>query len=234
MLYFRVDNGSIGWELWKSDGTEVGTVIVQELRPGVDWNIIGVDNTLYFSFYGGDDFIRLWKIGGTDIGTVVVKNIYSESPPLAPFLDNFTAVGSTLYFSSFEFSGDRWWLWKSDGTDAGTVKIKEIQPGSGWNFTAVGNMLYFSADDGTNGEELWKSDGTAAGTVLVKDIRPGSSGAFLGALTAVGSMLYFSANDGATGRELWKSDGTDAGTEMVKDINPNFEAGSNPVPLNMN
>jgi len=43
-----------------------------------------------------------------------------------------------------------------------------------------------------------------------------------------------SARDDINGIELWKSDGTDAGTVMVKDINPNFEAGSDPVPLNAN
>jgi ELWxxDGT repeat protein len=88
-----------------------------------------------------------------------------------------TALGNTLFFSANDgVNGTE--LWKSDGTAAGTVLVKDIFPGSGFyissnpcNLTAVGSTLFFSANDGVN-RELWKSDGTAAGTVLVKDIRP--------------------------------------------------------------
>ncbi|NCQ87286.1 MAG: hypothetical protein GPJ00_24105, partial [Microcystis aeruginosa W13-18] len=98
-------------------------------------------------------------------------------------------------------------LWKSDGTAAGTVLVKDINPGSSssnlQNLTVVGSTLFFSAYDGVNGTELWQSDGTAAGTVLVGDIRPGSYGSNPNYLTAVGNTLYFRAYDGVNGQELW-------------------------------
>ena len=54
----------------------------------------------------------------------------------------------------------------SDGTESGTVMVKNINSGSGSSIptylTAVGNTLYFRAFDVTNGIELWKSDGTAS------------------------------------------------------------------------
>ncbi|WP_353743905.1 ELWxxDGT repeat protein, partial [Microcystis sp. LSC13-02] len=115
-------------------------------------------------------------------------------------------------------------LWRSDGTAAGTVLVKDINPGffSSYplNLTAVGNTLFFTAYDGVNGGELWKSDGTVAGTVLVKDISPGSYSSFPRNLTVVGSTLFFTADDGVNGEELWKSDGTEAGTVLVTDIIP--------------
>ncbi len=115
-------------------------------------------------------------------------------------------------------------LWKSDGTAAGTMMVKDIGPGSSGSdpqdLTNVNGTLYFDANDGRDGSELWKSDGTAAGTVMVKDIDPGSDSSVPQDLTNVNGTLYFAANDGAHGDELWKSDGTAAGTVMVKDIDP--------------
>src|SRR5262249_50917705 len=132
-------------------------------------------------------------------------------------------------------------LWKSDGTAAGTVLFKDIDPGDGSglflesDLTVVGGTLFFRADDGVTGGELWKSGGTAAGAVLVKDIRTGADFRYPDRLTAVGNTLFFTANDGVTGEELWKSDGTAAGTVLVKDINPGssygYALGSHPFYL---
>ena len=91
-------------------------------------------------------------------------------------LDVLTNVDGTLYFEASNAT-DGFELWKSDGTAAGTVMVKDINPGpDGSNpsdLTNVNGTLYFEANDGPNGAELWKSDGTAAGTVMVKDIDPG-------------------------------------------------------------
>jgi len=53
---------------------------------------------------------------------------------------NLTAVGSTLYFIADDgMTGYE--LWKSNGTTAGTVLVKDINPGNGYselfNLTAV-------------------------------------------------------------------------------------------------
>src|SRR5262249_18019417 len=112
-------------------------------------------------------------------------------------------------------------LWKSDGTAAGAVLVKDISatigPKNGqYYFTGVGGTLFFTAFT-ANGRELWKSDGTANGTVLVKDINPvGNSRP--NSLTNVNGTLFFRAVDGVTGYELWKSDGTLDGTVLVKNI----------------
>ena len=70
-------------------------------------------------------------------------------------------------------------MWKSNGTAAGTVLVKDVYPGNIGSYpsklTNVNGTLFFVADDGVHGNELWKSDGTAASFTLVKDVYPGCS-----------------------------------------------------------
>ncbi len=201
-LFFSANDGVNGYELWKSDGTAAGTVLVRNISAGSRGSYLGfltaVGSTLFFSAEGDE----LWKSGGA-AGTVLVKDIRPGSSSLG----NLTAVGNTLFFTANNGVNGKE-LWKSDGTEAGTVLVKDIRPGPSGSYpvplvTAVGNTLFFTANDGVNGVELWKSDGTAAGTVLVADIRPGSSGSFPGSPGVVGNTLFFTANNGVNGKELW-------------------------------
>ena len=215
-LYFYANDGKNGTELWKSNGTEAGTVMVKDINPdgNSDSNPYGtsypseltaVGNTLYFRAYGGKNGTELWKSDGTKDGTVMVKDINQASsgdPSSYPW--ELTAVNNTLYFRANDGTNGRE-LWKSDGTEAGTVMVKDINPsdsGYPWELTAVNNTLYFTVYYGDDKEELWKSDGTKDGTVMVKDINPDYSGDPR-ELTAVGVTLYFSDNDGDDGFELW-------------------------------
>src|SRR5262249_28150503 len=127
---------------------------------------------------------------------------------------HLTVIGSTLLFTASDgVHGQE--LWKTDGTAAGTVMVKDIdgtQYGSyPSRLTNVAGTLFFFAADDAHGNELWKSDSSAAGTVLVKDIAPGQSSSPYDdsyRRIAFGNLFCFEANDGTHGRELWRSDGT--------------------------
>ena len=117
------------------------------------------------------------------------------------YIGRTTAVGGTVFFASGSASGVDNELYKSDGTESGTVMVKDINPGGSSQPTeliAVGDTLFFRADDGTHGRELWKSDGTEAGTVMVKDIVPGTGSSGIGdssyMFTAVGDIVFFDAD----------------------------------------
>jgi ELWxxDGT repeat protein len=230
VLFFMAYEPATGYELWKSDGTAAGTVLVKDIIPGsgsgLAYNLTAVGSTLFFQAYEPTTGYELWKSDGTAAGTVLVKDINPGSGASNPY--NLTAVGSTLFFNAYEPTAGTE-LWKSDGTAAGTVLVKDINPGSdsggAFYLTAVGSTLYFIAYEPARGYELWKSDGTAAGTALVKDINPGSGSSYPQYLTAVGSTLLFNAYEPTTGQELWKSDGTAAGTVLVKDFIPGSGSG---------
>jgi ELWxxDGT repeat protein len=72
-------------------------------------------------------------------------------------------------------------LWKSDGTEPGTVLGRDTLRRLGEArlpaaLTDVTGTLLFSANSATKGRELGKSDGMPSGTVLVRDIQPGTAG----------------------------------------------------------
>lgn len=244
-LYFNALSSS-GQELWTSDGTADGTTQLVDIFTGTSStggpnssnpNHLTVANgKLFFAAQDGTSGNELWVTDGTAAGTTLVMDISPGTSNAAPNSSNpanLTNVNNTLFFSADDGT-DGTELWKSDGTAAGTVLVKDIFPGATTStgasvansslpqlLTAVNNELFFVANDGTTGQELWKSDGTSNGTVLVKDLQPGTTGklGYYGDLVNLNGTLLFSGNDGASGKELWKSDGTAAGTVLVKDIN---------------
>src|SRR5262249_7365029 len=156
------------------------TSVSNSSYPG---NLTDLNGTLFFTASDGNG-TELWKSDGTAAGTTLVKDIFPgthreygygnwRDVPNSSFPSSLTAVNGTLFFSADDGANDTE-LWRSDGTAAGTVLVKDIFPGGRpfWNhfgsnpgnLSHVNGTLYFSANDGTNGTELWRSDGTAAGT----------------------------------------------------------------------
>ncbi|GAB3916881.1 ELWxxDGT repeat protein [Larkinella terrae] len=224
-ILFSANDGVNGFELWKSDGTAAGTVLVKDINPGAGSSspvrMIVVNGVLYFAASNGTAGVELWKSDGTTAGTVMVKDIRAGALDSTPAW--MTDVNGTLYFRANNgINGSE--VWKSNGTEAGTVLVKDINYGIGeanpQYLTNVNGTLFFKANNGSSGLELWKSDGTFNGTVMVKDINPGPNESSISYLANMNGTLYFVAWQSSTGNEVWKSDGTAAGTVMVKDIYP--------------
>ena len=230
IAYFNANDGVHGYELWKSDGTDTGTVMIKDINPGAGdsypYFFTNLNGVVYFQAYDGSNGYELWKTDGTEEGTVMVKDINPGMGDGSP--SNFININGTLFFQANDgVHGPE--LWKSDGTESGTVMVKDINPGSdgSYFYTMIGSgsTFYFAASDGVHGYELWKSDGTEEGTVMVKDINPDTD-SYPWLLTDVNGTIFFQADDGVHGYELWKSDGTEEGTVMVKDIY--IDGASNP------
>lgn len=224
-LFFAAWENINGQPLWKSNGTSSGTFRITDSAPanssGSPSSIVSVGSTIYFIAQISNELgIGLWKSDGTEAGTVLIRSIYpGVARQYSHYLYN---ANGTLFFSVVPYTRDNGEhvseLWKSDGTAAGTLRVKQFAPDSRfYEWEHVGGTLYLNVNDGVTGRNLWKSDGSEAGTVLVKDIKPGPGQPYLTGLTSVGSTLYFKADNGVRGSELWKSDGTLTGTVPVKD-----------------
>jgi ELWxxDGT repeat protein len=199
--------------------------IVLSVNTGAPADLVALGNTLIFGAYNNTTSTSaLWVRTGIQADPAAIHEVQpgAQSSISAGYPSyRFHDAGSQLYFVGYDAAAGSE-LWRSDGSAAGTFRVKDINTGdassSPSEFTTVGNMLFFVADDGSNGRELWKSDGTETGTVLVQNIKPGSLGSNPHSLTGIGDTLYFVVDDGATGQELWQSDGTASGTRRVTDL----------------
>ncbi len=135
-LFFTASDAR-GSALWRSNGTAGSTVLLKRIGSnGYDYdydnnNMVGVDGTLFFTVEGDDDNYELWRSDGTRAGTVLVKRFASDDSEYGgDGPENLTAVGGTLFFTaSDDVHGEE--LWRSNGTRAGTVLVKDIRAGDG-------------------------------------------------------------------------------------------------------
>lgn len=113
-------------------------------------------------------------------------------------------IGSTVYFVGSDVGIDEY-LFKTDGTNAGTVKV---HPGikTITDMVVLENTLLFEGVQ--NGKGLFRSDGTQAGTFKLVDF--GNENAYY--LQAVSdSLAIFGLNVNGV-PQMWVTNGTQAGT----------------------
>lgn len=207
-----------GRELWRTDGTLEGTILVKDIVPGPYSSyptiLMHTGNLVFFSV-SEESKSGLWRSDGTPTGTYRIAN-FSRAGPVAELKPGTLLFTAGTDQTDFE-------LWRTDGTTQGTSMVKNISPtGRGVLFQS---RVCFPATTLNEGDELWCSDGTATGTVLIKDIAAGPASSFANSLQSIGSSFLFFATDATHGAELWRSDGTSAGTRLVKDVYPGSESG---------
>lgn len=232
-IVLNSNNVNSGMELWKTDGTGAGTVIVKDINPEVS------NNFPPGPFSAGKNSISYANKDNS------VNGVIKE-----PALDIRSIIhNNTLYFGADDGANGSE-IWKSDGTEAGTVLIKDLVPGT---YTDVYGQIYPSGSDpysfyifqnnlvftgwalGTENIALYKTDGTTVGTSIIKNhVRHGVSYNYgvPVSYTVLNNNLYFSGKEQAnslihptynepfTGNfnELWVSDGSAEGTKQLKNL----------------
>jgi trimeric autotransporter adhesin len=193
VIYFSGYTEEHGSELWRTDGTTIGTYLVQDLWPGPESSDPGggvvldgidtaggdtIDAKLLFRAVVSSNYSQLWATDGTTAGTRQ--------------LTDYPVV---------------------TGSYGGLHAYTPIE------LTRYGNYVLFEAFTPAEGRELWISDGTVRGTKLFADLRPGELPSLVSdgedvsyqeywdqrikSLTPFRDKLFFHAGDRARGQELW-------------------------------
>ncbi len=140
-------------------------------------------------------------LSGGDTGSSLPEELYD-----AAGLCYFSAIGNGIGRE----------LWVSDGSQAGTRLVRDLEPGPGDSsprfFAMLGAEVVFRATvQGSDG--VWITDGSAAGTRLLRNVIDPSR------LTSAGSHVFFQARNGRGWHDLWRTDGTPGGTVLVQALN---------------
>lgn len=213
-FFFTAATLETGRELWITDGTAAGTLLVKDLTAGTGSTLIRA----MIAFKGQLYFIAndaLWRSTGTAAGTVLVKTL----PPSVGYRV-LTNAGSLLYIASAGGYSAPAELWVSDGTAARTLRVRTFWQPLEHTFGDNGKLYFVTREDTLLGRQLWTSDGTLFGTrVLAPGITcPTGVGCSNAKFFRVGTKVLVLVNTAwhYSDAHLWQTDGTTAGTQLIR------------------
>jgi ELWxxDGT repeat protein len=99
-LLFTAEADAHGSELWRTDGTPEGTVLVRDILPGegssTPTGLTAAGGHVYFAAHDGEHGWELWQSDGTSEGTRMVQDI--NPGPFSSAPAGFVVSGSNLFF----------------------------------------------------------------------------------------------------------------------------------------
>ena len=200
-VFFAATDGVHGIELWRSDGTETGTSLVVDLRPGADdadvGGIAAFQSYLFFNtrpepLPGGGETVPMWRSDGTAAGTVRFAD-------LASAYDEFLVVGGSAFFNAWDRDGEG--LWRLDSPQSQPLRVESQAPNT---LIDAGGTLLGVRDGG----ELWRY---GYGRVFGAANLP---------VAAFGRRTVMLEDPGFPDQTLWTSGGSEDTTVPLQRLTP--------------
>ncbi|MFD0963557.1 T9SS type A sorting domain-containing protein [Pseudofulvibacter geojedonensis] len=209
-----------GGEIWKTDGTETGSVLVTNYS-GRLFGLTTVNNLIYFTIKTNNTTLQIWKTDGSQLGTVLVKdNIAAWN-----HVSFQGSINGKFIFTINISSTNKANLWRSDGTEAGTYELTGEIDGNGSggtgstselsHYIVFNENLYFISR-----YSLHKTDGTIVNTNQVANVWNAQTNIVnFGDIIEINGKMYFSFYSKDQKKlSIYESDGTTGGTSEIYTI----------------
>lgn len=204
--FYYVVNRTGQSELWKSDGTTLGTKNIDRAAHIHSPTVVGE---------------KLFYVVSNANGAESLAGVRTD----LTHINNLTDVAGTLYFTADDgIDGLDLWKYEPDAYDATLVHDfhGSLDNSILNNFTTVGTSLYFVVTAGFGGSSLWTSDGTKAGTFEVTNLEIANGPAEFDLADVNGTLYFydyhseFSPTGVTVNARLWRTQTT--GFELVASI----------------
>jgi ELWxxDGT repeat protein len=211
-------------KLWVSDGSARG------LRPVVEDQAHPEDVFVYDMQVLGNSLLlnaatpaHGAEIARLDIATEALTFLEATVDPASGTRGGkLVLIKGVAYYTGLDATNpNSTYLWRTDGTLAGTSRVIDLNPGQisvvrAETLTKVGDRVVFVAEQIYQDPELWGSDGTAAGTKKLTS----SVTAIPQIMGVAGSRAYFIAglDPSPSPLKFLSTDGTPSGTKVIQGV----------------
>lgn len=204
--------------------TNAITNAIQQISPPLNDKIYGTyslnnDKILVKTFNFSDNYMRMWSLDNTTASfTLLTERPVNTFPSSMYNVDiDFAKTDSGIYFKMLNNSTTE--IWKSDGTAAGTIKIKDLYNIYAFNsfLSPLNNKVFFSdSQNFGDNTKLYYINEVTNQVKLVKD-----SYSFIDGKSFVKNdkLYFFSATNNGYVIALNATDGTLQNTQVITQIN---------------